>query len=305
MLIARIFTYRSDAYVFGRQWTNWDLFRLALWRTASSTLALLMVAVAMEELYARSFAGFGWLLGAGVVALIGKLRLRTAEGFIPRPVKSGELYKRALVLSKRMNVPLSRVCVVPFGRGHLTNAYGGRSQIAITDDYGHWLHGSQLDFVIGHELAHAKQNDALKTLATMAVIYATLAAATLLMSYLPLKAQFVHAFLTILLPLPMFYALSRHHEYVADRLSVEATGEPEMAIRALAGLYRHADVPAERSPFAELFSTHPALWRRINAIARLGGVSPEFLVRTRESFTEVVPDIDTSAIQLIVPPRTS
>src|SRR5437763_2673295 len=177
MLIGRLISYRSDAYVFGRQRTGPDIFRLAFWRTASSTVALLVVAVGIEDIYGKKSVGFAWMLGAGIVALVGKMRLRAAEGLIPRPVKSGELYKRSLVLSKRMGVPLKRVCVVPFGRGRLTNAYGGQTQIAVTDDYGHWLHGSQLDFVVGHELAHAKQKDAVKTLVTMAGAFFVLSAA--------------------------------------------------------------------------------------------------------------------------------
>jgi hypothetical protein len=44
ILIARLVTYRSDANVFGRQWTGRDILRLAFWRTVSSTFALLVVA---------------------------------------------------------------------------------------------------------------------------------------------------------------------------------------------------------------------------------------------------------------------
>jgi len=178
MLIARLVSFRSDAYVFGRPWTGRHIIRLAFWRTASSTVVLLIVAVGIEDIYGKRSVGFAWMFGAGIVALVGKVRLRAAEGLIPRPVKSGELYKRSLVLSKRMGVALKRVCVVPFGRGRLTNAYGGQTLIAVTDDYSHWLHGSQLDFVVGHELAHVKQKDAVKTLVTMAGMFFALSAAT-------------------------------------------------------------------------------------------------------------------------------
>jgi len=168
----------------------------------------------------------------------------------------------------------------------LTNAYGGQTLIAVTDDYGHWLHGSQLDFVVGHELAHVKQKDAVKTLVTIAGMFFALSAMTFFIPPLPMRWRIFFNFGVILFPLMMFYALSRHREYAADRLAVEATGEPEMAIRALASLYRHAEVPTERSKFAELFSTHPGLWRRIDTIARLGGVSPEHVSDVRGSFME-------------------
>ncbi len=286
ILIARLITYRSDAYVFGRQWTASDILRLAVWRTISSTFALLAVAIGIEEIYSRNLVGFAWVFGAGTAGLIGKVQLRAAEGLILRPVKSGELYKRSLVMSKRMGVRLKRVCVVPFGRGRLTNAYGGWAQIAVTDDYGHWLHGSQLDFVVAHELAHVKQKDAVKTLLATAGMFVAVAVATLALPQMPMSLRIWFNFSVILLPLLASYALSRRHEYVADRSAVESTGEPEIAIRALISLYRHSEVPAEHGRVLELFSTHPELWRRVAAIARLGRVSPEYVSEVRASFEE-------------------
>jgi heat shock protein HtpX len=286
ILIARLVTYRSDAYIFGKHWKGRDILRLAFWRTVSSTLALLFVAVGIEDVYNRNVVGFAWMFGAGTAALIGKVQLRAAEGLTPRAVKSGELYKRSLVMSKNMGVRLKKVCVVPFGRGRLTNAYGGLAEIAVTDDYGHWLRGSQLDFVIAHELAHVKQKDALKTVLAVAGIFVAVAAATFFMPQLPTPWRVVFNFVVILLPLMAFYAVSRYQEYRADRLAVEATGEPQMGILALVSLYRHTEVPAECSRFAELFSTHPELWRRVDEIARVGRVSPEFVSSVRGSFTE-------------------
>jgi Zn-dependent protease with chaperone function len=284
VLIARLVIYRSDAHVFGRQWTGRDLLSLAFWRTLSSSSALLAVANGIEEIYRKDLVGFAWMFGAGVAALIGRMQLRAAEGLKPRPVKSGELYKRSLVLSKRMGVRLRQVCVVPSGRGRLTNAYGGWAQISVTDDYGHWLHGSQLDFVIGHELAHVKQKDALKTLLAVPGMFIVVAAVTFAMPQMPTPWRISFNFGVILLPLIGFYALSRHHEYAADRLAVELTGEPETAIGALSSLYRHAEVPSEHSNLVELFSTHPALWRRVDAIARAGQVSPEYVSAVRGAF---------------------
>lgn len=285
-LIARLVTYRADAYVFGKRWTGSDILRLAFWRTVSSTFALLAFAIGIEDIYSKNPVGFAWMFGAGVVALIGRLQLRAAEGLIPLPVKSGELYKRSLVMSKRMGVALRRVCVVPFGKGRLTNAYGGLTQIAVTDDYRHWLHGSQLDFVIAHELAHVKRKDALKTLLAGAGMFLAVAATTFVMPEMPIPWRIWFNFGVILLPLIAFYALSRHHEYLADRTAVESTGEPEIAIAALVSLYRHTEVPTEHSSVVELFSTHPDLWHRVDEIATVKRVSPEYISRIRASFAE-------------------
>lgn len=284
--MARLITYRTSAYVFGKHWGARDILRLAFWRTVSSTLTLLVVATALEDIYGKKLIGFAWMFAAGVAALIGKVQLNEAEGLTPRPVKSGELYKRSLVISKRMGVRLRRVCVVPFGRGKLTNAYGGGAQIAVTDDYGHWLHGSQLDFVIGHEVAHVKHKDAVKTLVAVASMFVAVGAATFVLPQMLVAWRVAFNFGVILVPLIAFYTLSRRHEYAADRSAVHATGEPESAIQALVNLYRYSEVPAEQSRLIELFSTHPALWRRLAAIARVGQVPPEYLSNLRADFTD-------------------
>jgi Zn-dependent protease with chaperone function len=288
VFVARLIWYRSDARVFGRQRNSYDIAKLAFWRTVSSTFALSLIAAEVDSIYNRNLFGFTWIIGAGMAALIGKVQLRAAEGFRPRPVKSGELYKRSLVMSKRMGIPIKLVCVVPSGRGRLSNAYGGRRQIAITDDYGHWLHGSQLDYVIAHELAHVKHKDAVRTLVTTAALFTTISAASVVIPQLPVSGKILFSFTVILMPLTLLYALSRRHEYAADRLAVQATKEPEMAIRALLALYRRSEVSAERHVFLEIFSTHPGLWCRINAIAKLGGLSPEHVLQARVSFKEAV-----------------
>jgi Zn-dependent protease with chaperone function len=198
------------------------------------------------------------------------VRLQSAEGIKPRTVKSGELYKRSLVLSKRMGVRLRRVCVVPFGKGRLTNAYGGWSTIAVTDDYGHWLDGSELDFVIGHELAHVKCKHGLKKMLAISGVFGLAAVLIFAVPHSLGGWRVLSNFAVILTPLVGFYLLSRHCEYAADRGAVEATGETEVAIRALTSLYEHTGVPTSSSRLQELFSTHPSLSRRLEAITRLG-----------------------------------
>lgn len=275
MLIARLVVCKADAYVFAKKWAGSDVFRLAFWRTASSTIPLLILAAGIERIYDRQITGFAWMVCAAILTVLGKFELREAEGLKPRPVKSGELYKRSMVMSKKMGVRIRQVCVVPFGKGRLTNAYGGIRQIAVTDDYGHWLHGAQLDFVICHELAHVRQKDALRSLAIMGGLFLLVAIVLLVMPRPSMALKIFLNFAALLFPLMVFYALSRRKEYDADRLSVEATGEPAAALRALAGLYARADMPSQLNKFVELFSTHPGLTSRIGAIAKHGGISAE------------------------------
>jgi Zn-dependent protease with chaperone function len=208
-------------------------------------------------------------------------------------VKSGELYKRAFTMAKRMGVRLERVSVIPFGRGRLTNAYGGSRGIAITDDYGHWLHGAHLDFVIGHELAHVQERHGQRKLLLVAAIFSGVAALTFAASRLSPFWQIPFKFVVVLLPVLAFYYVSRRFEFAADRIAVQSTGDVEAGIGALASTYRRTGVPPRCNSFDELFSTHLALWRRVNAVAAVGRVSPEYVSRVEQQFNDRVNELPT------------
>jgi Zn-dependent protease with chaperone function len=278
--VARIISYSSDAIAFGRKWTAHDIHRLAFWRTLSSTLPLLLFALGVDGFRERNTVAVLWLFVAGLIALLALARLHWVEGVRFRAVKSGDFYKRAFVLAKRMGVPLRSVAVVPFGRGHLTNAYSRSDEIAITDDYGHWLSGSRLDFVVGHELAHAKNKHGRKKLL---ITIAVFVAVSLPAFALPHIQDSWHVFFNIgviVAPVLILESLLRRFEYVADRDAVELTGDVIAATQSLVDLYRRADVPAEMGMMQRLLSSHPGLWQRIEAIST-GKVSADDLARIR------------------------
>lgn len=270
VFVVQSICYCLDRVFMGRRWTGSDLLRLVLWRTVSPTIALLLVATGFDAIYDRRIVGILWLVAAAIAAIVGTVRLRSAEGMKLQRVKSGELYKRAFVMAKNMQTPLKRVYVVPAGRGHLTNAYGLSEGIAVTDNYGKFLNSAQLDFVIGHELGHVKEKHGRKKLLIFGVVYAILAVTCF---FLPPALTPVRPLLdisVIFAPTLEFYFLSRRFEYAADRASVEFTQDPKAAIHALANLYRFTQAPTYCDRVTELFMTHPAFVRRAWAIGQIG-----------------------------------
>ena len=147
----------QDRTILGRRWTTGDILRLTCWRTVSPFASLLFVVAGFDAIYDRKLISILWLVAAAFSGFIGAALLRSAEGMKLRRVRSGQLYKRAFVLAKNMAIRLERLYFVPAGRGHLTNAYGLSQSIAVTDNYGRFLNGPQLDFIIGHELAHVRE----------------------------------------------------------------------------------------------------------------------------------------------------
>jgi len=277
--VARIIGYSSDALAFDRKWTAHDIGRLALWRTLSSTLPLLLFAFGVDGILERNRVAVLWLFAAGLTALVALARLRWVEGVRFRPVKSGDFYKRAFVLAKRMGVPLRRVAVVPFGRGHLSNAYSRSDEIAITDDYGHWLTGPRLDFVVGHELAHAKNKHGRKKLLITIAVFVAVSLPAFALPHLHGSWHVLFNIGVIVVPVLISESVSRRFEYVADRDAVELTGDVIAATQSLVDLYRRADVPAEMGMMQRLLSSHPGLWQRIEAISCTGKVSADDLAR--------------------------
>jgi Zn-dependent protease with chaperone function len=267
--------YSLDRTFLGRRWTAIDLVRLACWRTVSPTVALLFVATGFDAIYDRTLAGIFWLVAAAMLAMVATSRLRSAEGIKLQRVKSGELYKRAFVMAKEMQTPLKRVYVVPAGKGHLTNAYGLSQSIAVTDNYGKFLNRAELDFVIGHELGHVKAQHGRKKLLIVVTSFASIA---LLCFFLPpiwIRFRPLLDILVVFFPILTFYFFSRRFEYAADESSVEMTKDPEMAIRALANLYRITQSPTHCDRLTELFMTHPSLTRRVRAIGETGRMPAE------------------------------
>jgi Zn-dependent protease with chaperone function len=270
-----IFANIVSAVVLKQRLTLIDVLKLAWWRLVSFAVPLLLIAIAADGVLQGGLLGAIWIVVAGVCSIVGMVFYRRAEGFREHEVKASETRNRALAIAKRMGVKLQRVYVVPAGRGHLTNASAGGSSIFLTDNLGKQLDKREIDSVIAHELGHLISGHTRKKLLQTTAIYAM---TTLLLFVFRRSLRQIRPMLEVLVifaPLAVFYFLSRKHEFEADRREVEFTGDPETAIRALAGIYALSAAPIRYSRFAEILSTHPSFERRARAMARWGEMPAE------------------------------
>jgi Zn-dependent protease with chaperone function len=245
-----------------------------------------MFAAGIDAIDNLRVAGILWIVGAAILALFATLRLRVAEGFKPRRVKSGELFKQSSAIAHRMGLPLKGIFIVAAGRGRLINAFSMPGYIGMTDLCVHRIRGPQRDFFIAHELSHIRLRHNGKKLPMIAGAFLTMAAFSFVQPHLPIALQVLLKFCVILIPLLVLYSVSRRFEYAADRAAVQLTGDAESAIRALSALYHYTGVPPRRGQFVGLFQTHPSCERRINAIARIGEVPAETLSNIRQQFDD-------------------
>ena len=273
--VVQLTCYCLDRTFLERRWTVGDVVKLTFWCTVSPTVALVLVANGFDAIYDHSPMAILWLVAAAIVARGGDIGLRFAEGMKLHEVKSGPAYKRAFVLAKDMGTRLKRVYIVPAGRGHMTNAFGLSRSIALTDNYGKFLHGPHLDFVIVHELAHVKQRHGRKELVTTVAIYGSLGILILVIPPGPSAFRPLFDLVVLLGPVLALRYMSRRYEYEADRVAVELTQDAAGGIKALASLYRITQTPANFSWAAELFMTHPSLKNRARAIGEIGRLSGE------------------------------
>ena len=266
---------RIGRHVVSGKRTMSEIFRIAVWSTVSPTLSLLLAGRGIQVAFDKRVSAVLWLLMAGISAIIGRLGLQSALGMKLRRVKSGTLLTRVMHIARKAGVRVERVCVVPAGRGRLTNAFAGWRTVALTDNFGEYLSGAELDAVIAHELGHVQRKHTRKKL--LADI-GMASAATLLAILVPahhelLRACYVATTLLALILLDRF--LSRRHEYECDRKAVEFTDNVRATIRALAAVYKKNQAPADNSRMIELFMTHPSLTGRVQAIATFADLSSE------------------------------
>lgn len=266
------------------RWTASDSLRIVFWATIFPTVSLLMTASGIRAILAGNLWGIFWFVASGITALIGSIRLRSAQGMKLRRVKSGRLFARVMHLSKRMRIKIERVYVVPSGRGNLTDAFASWRSVGMTDNFGEYLRGMDLDSVIAHELGHVQGHHTRKRILVLACVVAAIAFLSLGVAFAtpPYRAMFM-TFSLLAIVLVNSYT-SRRFEYACDQKAAEFTQSPQSVIRALVVLYKKTNSPETYHRIIELFRSHPSLVHRVQAIAKASGLPAhkvsEFLSRT-------------------------
>ncbi|HEY6350283.1 MAG TPA: M48 family metalloprotease [Candidatus Angelobacter sp.] len=192
-----------------------------------------------------------------------------------RRVRTGTLFTRVMHLSKRVGIKIKRVYVVPSGRGDLTNAFASWGSVGMTDNFGEYLRGMELDSVIAHELVHVQGHHTRKRILVLACVIAAIALLSLGVTFAtaPYRAMFITFSLLAILLVNSY--TSRRYEYACDQKAAEFTQSPQSMIRALVALYKKTNSPVTCGRIVELFNSHPSLVHRVQAIAKVSGLPPD------------------------------
>ena len=264
-----LLNYSTDKAVADLHWSTMAIVRQAWWSVVQYVISTLMIAAGFEALFTGRYFGVVWIIGAAITHRVGMIFLRLAEGLRFHSLKSGELRNRSLAMARKMGIDLRSVCIVPAGKGHLTNAYGGSGMIALTDTLPKYLNRQQIDSAIAHELIHVKRKHARLGFLVVLTAFGALALSMFNLREWMMQLRPLLNLVVVYVPVLLFYYFSRRSEFEADREAVLFTGDPETAIRSLVNLYRSSSVPVTAGKLAELFQTHPSLNRRVLAIAKV------------------------------------
>jgi heat shock protein HtpX len=277
-----------------------NTFKTALLLTA---MTLLLMAIG------RAFGGQNGMLTALVIAgainfvsyfFSDKIALAMYRA---KPVSREELprvYNVVERLTQKIGIPMPKIFVIPTDspNAFATGRNPSHASVAVTQGILNLLNDEELEGVLAHELGHVRNRDIL-----ISSIAATLAGAITYASRFGIffgggdrddrRGGALGALLMLILaPIAAMLiqlAVSRSREYQADSTGAHFTGNPYALASALAKLDAYSRrVPMVASPstahlfivqplvgasFANLFSTHPPIAKRIE---RLTGRPAEF-----------------------------
>jgi heat shock protein HtpX len=229
-----------------------------------------------------------------------KMILSTMGAKMVSESEAPELHQIVSRLCAIADLPMPKIAVV---NSSMPNAFAtGRNQknavVAVTTGIMQKLDHSELEAVLAHELTHVKNRDMM--VMTIATFLSSMA--QILVRSMPFMGggggrdrdsggSFIVVFVVSLavwvLSFILIQALSRYREFAADRGAAIITGQPSILVSALMKIsgfrvptedLRKVEGPVSalfivpafsRSSIMNLFSTHPTLEARIEALQRI------------------------------------
>jgi heat shock protein HtpX len=233
-----------------------------------------------------------------------KMVLMSMRAKVVSPQEAPDLHRMVEKLSQLAGIPKPRVAISDLG---IPNAFAtGRSQkhavVAVTKGLMNVLSKDELEAVLAHEISHIKTRDVVvMTYASFFLIVAATLSTWLMFSAIfggmgrsrngggggsIIMIALLVTFLVRIIGGMLVAMLSRYREFSADRGSAMLTGKPMALVSALERIQGsvskvpHDDLrkaesmnaffimPAVGRGMAELFSSHPALAKRIERLRK-------------------------------------
>ncbi len=265
-----------------------------------AVVAYYQLNLTIAMLFMGAFAAFQYYYSNQIV-------LWSLDAYLVSERAAPEVYQTVRRLCITADLPQPRIAIM---ESEIPNAFAtGRSQnhavVVVTRGIVKQLSESELEAVLAHELSHIKNRDVM--IMTIAALLADIAYMILRIDYFSehdgdssggddesplgaiIAAVLITSFLVYNVGTLLILALSRYREFSADRGAAIMTGRPSNLISALTKISGNISsipdkdlkkvkganalfiVPAiNGKSILSIFSTHPSLEARVEALQRLG-----------------------------------
>jgi len=257
----------------GTNYTQKQILNRSFWAVARFVLPLPFIALGIMELFNTPRVGVLLLVAGFIAGKITTRRFVRAYGLELHALSSGELRDRAFALAEKAGTKLNQLFVLPTEAMRMANAFAHAAQnVYLTDYLLKNLDKSEVDAVVGHEIAHLqKKHIKWRSAVTIPLIGGYVFSTIVLERWIP--RTFPNGPIFYGLFLLLFFFLSRRNEFAADAGSAKLTGNAEAMITALARLTRLNTMPLQWGKLDEKILTHPSTLRRIRRLATDGGIN--------------------------------
>lgn len=266
----------------------------SFWSVGRVVFPVAFAVLGAGELFYSPRAGVLFFAACIVSGKIVNRKIVRGFGFELHALTSGELRDRAFALAKVAGAKLNQLYVFPAARMRMANAFAHAAQnVYLTDYLLQNLNKSEVDAVVGHEIAHLQKKHVSQRVLVTIVLMAAIGFATGFLErsvphWVPSGPILYAAFLLL------FMILSRRNEFAADAGSAKITGNAEAMITALARITRLNTMPLHWTKLDEKLLTHPSTLRRVKRLAQGSGISE---ARLSQLLTEsIAPSHDTYSI---------
>jgi Zn-dependent protease with chaperone function len=278
----------------GTNFTQGEILNRAFWSVARLVVPMSLIVLGLTESSSNERIGLPLVIAGFASVWIINAKFLRAHGMEFYALTTSELRDRAFAIAEKAKTKLNQLYVFPMSAMRIANAFAhGAKNVFLTDYLVHNLSKSEVDAVVGHEIAHLQKKHIGLRIAVTIFLLASIGSATgLLDSVVPRNFPTGPVMYAILLLIIFF--ISRRNEFAADAGSAKLTGNTEAMMTALARITRLNTMPLQWSKLDEKLLTHPSTLRRINRLAAEAGISE---ARTAELLAQsALPPHDTYSI---------
>lgn len=283
----------------------------------SRALANLVTAIPVATLVALAWIAIAYLFNRSIIGAVSGARDASRQ---EAPALYSLLEN--LCISRGLTMPRLAIIETDALNAFASGLREDQYTVTVTRGLLNALNRDELEAVLAHELTHIRNKD-VQLMVTAMIIAGVISffgeIAFRWLRFAPLRASgssrasnrngnsggggaaialivaIVVAVVAMVLSGVIRFALSRSREYLADAGAVELTKNPDAMISALMKISGRSDVPAmpssimemcvdnPRQGFQSLFSTHPSIDNRIDALVRHAGGSPSAPIRQEEA----------------------